>query len=362
MMKTCTLLATLALLGGCSGGAASDVEEDLVVGLDILGSGSNDIAAVTLDVVADSRDDLDVPRDLAFHPETGDLWIVNQGDESTTILEGPGASDQKARHKREPVTGEHFMAHPSSLAFGTNNNMATIHDTDEPTQGGYTPSDFMGPTLWPAQKSKFDAGHFSHLDMLHHSPSGKGIAHGEDNLFWVFDGEHKAITRYDFNEDHGMGGTDHTDGEVAVFATNKFKGLKDGTPSHLELDKSTELLYIADSGNNRIAVLDTASGSRGDQSSPNYDGTDQYKMTGADQWTLVEGADVGMEAPSGLVLHDNMIFVSDAGNPAIYAFDLDGNLIDFLELSGAINGIAFGPDGALWYVDPEDNSLARITP
>jgi len=351
----------LAVVCGCNGNS-SDVDTDPAggtVGLDILGGGSNSVSAVTLQVFADDGDDLDVPRDLAFHPETGDLWIVNQASESVTILEDPGTDDQKSKYKKDPGNGDHFLAHPSGLAFGGNNMMATIHDTDEVTQGGATPADFMGPTLWPSSKGQFDGGHNSHMDMLHHSPSGKGIANSGDNVYWVFDGEHKSITMYDFHSDHGAGGTDHSDGEVAVYGAKKFKGLKNGTPSHLKVDG--DLLYIADSGNNRIAVLDITSGTRGDQTSPNYDGGDQYEMEDVDQYTLIDGIEVGMEAPSGLALHNDMIFVSDAGNPAIYAFDMDGELIDFLELDGAINGIAIDDDGAIWYVDPDDDSVSRIT-
>jgi DNA-binding beta-propeller fold protein YncE len=350
------LIASLALLGCAS---ADDVDE-IPAGLPILGQGSNDLAAVNVDVVADGSDDLLTPRDLDFHPSTGDLWIVNQADESVTILTNPGTDSQKSLYRHSDNGAAHFLGNPSGIAFGDNNMMATAQDTDLPTQGNATPADFMGPTMWTAKKGDFDGGHASHMDMLHHSPLGKGIAHEQDNVYWYYDGAHEALTRYDFNDDHGLAGADHSDGDVSVWVTGKMSPAKDGTPSHLVYDPDTELLYVADTGANRIVVLDTNSGNRGDDTSPNYDGGDQYEQKNGDMWTLVEGEDVGLEAPSGVALHDGMLFVSDAGNPAIYAFDLQGEMVDFIELSSQVNGIAFAPDGSLYYVDPDADEVVRI--
>ena len=36
----------------------------------------------------------------------------------------------------------------------------------------------MGPTLWDGNLNIYDGGHASHLDMLHNSPNGAGIAWG----------------------------------------------------------------------------------------------------------------------------------------------------------------------------------------
>jgi len=357
MTRVLAASAALALIG-CS--TPADDVEDVAVGLPILGSGSNDLAAVTLDVLADDSDDLNTPRDLDFHPTTGDVWIVNEADESVTIVVEPGTDAQKSLYKQSDNGGAHFLGVPSGIAFGDNGMMATSQNTDLPTQGDLTPADFMGPTLWTAKKTEFDGGHASHTDMLHHSPLGKGIAHEVDNVYWYYDGAHKAIARYDFADDHGLAGADHSDGVVSVWVTGDMSPASDGTPSHLAYDEDSALLYIADTGANRIAVLDTTSGKKGDQTSPNYDGTDQFKQKNGDLWTLIDGAEVGLEAPSGIALHDGMLFVSDAGNPAIYAFDLEGMLVDFLEVNNDINGIAFAPDGTLYSVDPVANELVRI--
>ena len=80
--------------------------------------------------------------------------------------------------------------------------------------------------------------------------------------------------------------------------------------------------------------------------------------------TNVDGADLapvveGLDAPVGIALHDGLLFVSDAGAGTISAYDLDGNEIDWLEVGGTPCGIAIGPDGALYVVDPEVEEVTR---
>ena len=77
-----------------------------------------------------------------------------------------------------------------------------------------------------------------------------GIAWEKDNVYWVFDGYHSSITRYDFNEDHGPGGTVHDDGTVSRYVEGKVKRVAN-VVSHMEMDRESNLLYVADTGNNR---------------------------------------------------------------------------------------------------------------
>lgn len=353
----CSLVLLTATLGACKSG-----DEDALDGLAILGSGTHDLAAVDLAVVASSDDKLALPRDIAFHPVDADqAWIVNQRSESITIISDIGTPSQDVL-RRKDSTGAHFLARPSGLAMGDDGTFATIHDTDEMTQGpDGTPPDFMGPTLWPSDPDAFDGGHGSHMDMLHNSPLGKGIAWEEKNTFWVFDGFHGALTRYAFRGDHGPGGADHSDGKAKRYVDGEVSGV-DELPSHIEYDDASELLYVADTGNRRIAVLDTQSGSPGSEISPNYDqtGSNQKAVDGADLWTLVDATTGGFDLPTGLALHDGMVFVSDAGTGQIRAFTLDGALVDYLDVGGSPNGLAFHSSGDLFYVDSQSDEVVRI--
>jgi DNA-binding beta-propeller fold protein YncE len=350
-----------AAASGSGGGAVSSGAGPAPPSSPVLGDGTHSESGVEIVTIATASEGLSVPRDLAFNPQRpGELWIVNRGDESVVVLFQAGEPSQSAKKFATP-TGEHFLAQPAALAFNTDGTFATIHETSDPTQGGATPSDFMGPTLWTSNLSVFDAGDGGHIDMLHNSPLGMGIAWQSGNKYWVLDGYHASITRYDFGDDHGPGGTDHGDGVVARFVEGQVKR-KAGVPSHLAFAEDGKLLYVADTGNGRIAVLDTTTGTKGASYGPNYDGGAQYKVTGASLSTLVEGV-MDMTTPCGLAVAGNTLFVTDNASSTIFAFDLQGKLIDWLPLSlpaGSLMGIAFDGQGRLYCADAVGARVLRI--
>lgn len=363
------LLALLAIcipLSACSGDVEDDdedldedeIEED--PGIELLGSGTNTLDGLTLEVVVD--DDLNDPRDLEFHPdEEWQLWVPNAAKDSMTLVDGLDSGDIQTE-RRSGSSARHFLANPTALAFGDNGTMATAHDEDEVTQSS-TPEDFMGPTMWPSDPDRFDGGHSSHMDMLHNSPNGVGVAAAGGNDFWIYDGYHGSLTLYKFNNDHGEGGSDHADGEVFRYLDGEL-GYEEDVASHIALDLDSGLLYAADTANNRIIVLDTETGEKGSRISPNYDGSKQNQYTGADSWTLVEGADFDLEAPSGLELHDGLLWVSDYATSKIAAFTLDGELVDWVDTEvadGSIMGMAFAPDGSLYMANAADATVMRLS-
>jgi sugar lactone lactonase YvrE len=331
-------------------------------GLPILGNFKHASSSVQLTEVVSAAAGLNFPRDLAFNPAvSGQLWVVNQKDDSMVIVTNAGGAGQTSV-KRSGDGSSHFMPRPAALAFGAPNRMATIHDTDLVTQP-FTPGDFMGPSLWPTD-STFEGGHISHQDMLHNSPLATGIAWDHDNIYWVFDGYHQSITRYDFKADHGPGGNDHSDGDVRRYVQGQVAYVA-SVSSHMELDRNSGLLYIADTGNRRIAVLDTRTGTAGAAITPNYDYDTQVMMMGASLTTLVRSGEAPLVTPSGLALHEGTLYVSDNELSRIYAYDLTGKVLDWLDLSaqvqpGGLMGIDFDPQGRLYVVDAVDNRVLRV--
>lgn len=370
--------AEMIILTDVDVGPGPDVEPDLGIevdqavpdmapepeGLALLGAGTHDTANVRLEVVADATDRLSNPQAIAFDPaEPDQLWIVNADDDSMVIVTAPGTPQRDALRLAGPGNS-HFFAEPSGLAFGMPGTFATSHREDQPTQAT-TPGEFMGPTLWTTDLRSYDAGHAGHLDMLHNSPSAAGIAWDRDNAYWVFDGMHQSLTRYDFREDHGPGGAPHEDGIVARFVEGEV-GYVPGVVSHLQVDHDAKLLYVADSGNGRIAVLDTRSGSRGQAVGPNFDGTNQFRMNDADLTTFAVDVD-GLEMPAGLALHAGHVWVTDNQTSRVLAFDMQGALVDWLDLSdevpaGGLMGMAFDADGQLYVCDAAADRILRITP
>ena len=365
-------------------------------GVTFLGNGSHDISTVEVGVLATAMSGLNFPTDAALHPSRDELWVSNKGntdpknaDEAMVIISMPSVPQPSIR----VVTGgvnqatQHFFAAPSAISFNqVNGTFASIHDTNQVTQWDFsgnpaTPTNFMGPTLWisydfaPSPGVQFDTGHGSHLDMLHHTPLGKGIAWEKDNVYWVFDGDHDAIVRYDFQTDHGAGGSDHSDGIVIRMADGQVSDVAD-VPSHLAFQASTGKLFIANSGEGEIAVLDTAgidfsannlSALGFSSANPNYDGTIQGTTNVSSLTTLVDGSQtaVAMSRPCGIDLYNNTLIVSDNQSATLFAFDATtGALVDYLSLQGVatdIMGVAVDAQNAtLYVVDSAGNQVLRL--
>src|SRR6185436_15383106 len=182
----------------------------------------------------------------------------------------PGTGQQTVE-TRVDAYARHFMDKVTSIAFGAQNRFASCQEShDDWNDVPQAPDDFMGPTLWLADLDVFarigqtmpydpKKPEGSHLDMLHQSPLCMGIAWDRDNVYWAFDGTHGDLVRYDFQQDHGPGGADHSDGIVRRYGDAKVTRV-DGVPGHLALDHASGLLYVADTGGGRVMVLDTNTG------------------------------------------------------------------------------------------------------
>ena len=357
----------------CNGEA--DVEP--LPGIDFLGHETHSVDKVTLEVVANADDGLTRAMDMEFNPEVeGELWIVNATDDSVVIVHNATTAEATSEKIIDPFA-MHFMDNVAALSFGAPGFFATAQESSNTYNGQGSPNYFMGPTLWPSSLDLFgqsnpeaieylsdlygfyvDLG--SHYDMLHDSPLATGIEWSHDNVYWVFDGYHDAISRQDFAEDHGMGWDDHNDGEILRYVSGEVKKLE-GVHSGLALDAENGLLYIADTGNGRIAVLDINSGTMGarlpqvdERAYPVHNLMDDATIT-----TLVDKLD----KPSGLVLKDDLLYVVQNGSGRISAYDLSGNRIDYLDTGrdgGALQGLNFGPDGALYVADGKAKEVFRL--
>jgi streptogramin lyase len=242
----------------------------------------------------------------------------------------------------------------------------------------------MGPTLWSSDPDIFalandeameylgslwgvpayQANLGSHLDMLHETPLCMGMAWESENLYWVFNGKNGSIERVDFQDDHGPGFDDHDDGVIGRYVEGYVERVPD-VPSHLVLDNSTGFLYIADTGNNAIKVLDTTSGVCGSDLSSMEWRVDHYQVDDADMWTLIDGSAAGLEQPSGLALVEDTLLVTDHATGFIYAFDLDGELIDWLDTergADAVMGIEARSLDDIWFVDAAADKVFRLQP
>ncbi len=369
MMRTSVLVALTFPVGlvACDPELDEPVEER--DGIGVLGFGTHDDTEVHLKSLARSEHGLRTPRDLAFNPAVpGELWVVNRADDSVVTISGTDTEEHTVLKRTDPFA-MHFMEEVSSLSFANNNTFATCHESRNTYNNQAEQNDFMGPTLWSADaevfaksnpaavaENGFDLG--SHLDMLHDSPLCMGIAWEKENIYWTFDGLQGVISRYDFQDDHGPGFDDHADGIIERFVDVDVLRVAD-IPSHMVFDAESGVLYVADTGNKRIQRFDPASATVGQQQHT-HEGSPFIQMEGG-EWTTLVGDEAGLVAPSGLALHDDVLYVTDNATSTIHAFSLEGVELDHLKVGvelGGLMGLRV-TDAGLFAVDAVGNRVIR---
>ncbi len=331
-------------------------------------------------IIADASDDLNVPRDLEFHPNSNrndELWIVNRATDSVSIIHETGPGNQWSEN-RQDAYAYHFMEEVSAIAFGSQSSefdfqFGTAQESRNTYNGQSSPNNFMGPTLWPSSLSHLAVEHQgddsllgSHTDMQHESPNGMGIAHDSGNAFWYFDGYYSDLVYYDFQADHDTGEDDHSDGIVRRYSDIVLTRWAD-TSSHMVLDKGSGILYISDTGANRVLWVNTDDTSVSSTNIYN----DNSRMEPLEEYSEVTGMEWGVLAtgfsrPSGIALDGDTLFISQNGNGKISAYDLSSNGKSATEIktvqtsANSIMGLEIGPSGKLYYVDAGLDEVIRL--
>jgi hypothetical protein len=361
------------------------------------------LQGAALTVVATAADGLETPRDLAFHPERPELWTVNRAFDGTVRFVDAGESTQRAIKQIDGFSN-HFMAEVSALDFAPDGFFTTCQESRNTYGGRSRPNDFMGPTLWDSDESIYAVMHQpprewgameiaaliesamcrldgdvrpslaapaapaetqqqmlgSHMDMLHQSPLCMGVAHQEGNAYFVTDGFNGHVVWYDFVEDHGPGGDDHSDGLVRRYPEAEYTYVAD-VPAHMDLDAASGWLYYADTGAGVVRRLDTGTGRVAMRLPPRNEPLAEFSaMSGVE----VEVFATGLQQPSGIAIHHDfgLLLVTDHADGALWAFGLaDGRARGRLDTGASgIMGVTVAPDGAIWFVDGIANQLVRV--
>jgi hypothetical protein len=321
---------------------------------------------------------------LGFRPNTRELWVTlrhpkvdrpcNEGfgdQEACEALAGSVAVIGNVLLKQPRIdvltdgNAWHFMRRPTSLAFGEGDFFVTCTEALK-CNFDDSPVDFCGPTLWSADESIFgrDPGpglNGSHMDMLHSSSYCMGVAHERANAYWVFNGRDDSIDRYDFAGDHGPGEEDHSDGVVHRWIAGEVTRIEN-VPSQMHYDKETDYLYIADTGGGRVLRLDATSGRQGGVLMPNYDETTQFIQEDADLDVFFDDRSL-IRNPSGLVIHNYVIYVTDFDTGMIVALNEQGEVLRKLSTGlprRSSASLAVGPDDKLYMTNPTDGIVYRI--
>jgi hypothetical protein len=385
------LLIFTALLSGCTtddttkaggddgnaSGTTGDSGEPALPGVPALGN--QGVTAVRIELMADEGDGLRQPRDLAFDTGVdGLLWVVNKRDDSVVHIFNAGEVEQYT-DKVIDTYALHFMDSPSSIDFGAPGTFGTCQESMNTYNGSAAPSQFMGPSLWSSDleifgKSNPEAVEYlsdlfgfpvdlgSHLDMLHESPLCMGITWERDNVYWVVDGFHQALVRYDFVDDHGVGYDDHSDGIIYMHMEGEL-GYEENVPAHLELDPDSRLLYIADPANARVLTVNADSGTF-DRTLRSQEPGTTYESWVDTEWSVfLDGETAGFSTVSGLEFVGDYVVISDNESGEIIAFDKDGNEVDRLSTgleAGSLMGMAVRSDQEIWFTDANNASVYRV--
>jgi sugar lactone lactonase YvrE len=192
-----------------------------------------------------------------------------------------------------------------------------------------------------------------------------GVAWDNANQYWVFEGETSSIAKVDFREDHGPGFDDHSDGITVRYAVGEVSRM-DGFPSHLLYDQNTQRLYIADTGNQRVGVLNTQEEGNGVTPLPSVEeGTQLLLMDNGPQIEDLVQDEGAFRGPTGLAMYEGVLYVSDTAKGRITAVDpISGEILDWLDTgisSPGLMGITFDQQGNLYAVDGLEDRVLRFS-
>ena len=299
---------------------------------------------------------LSKPTGLAFNPRDGSLWIVNQAkrgpDYTLVVRNGVGP---QADVKRFDDLSFHYLARPMAITFAPS---LPEHATAALIGGG--------PTLWTSEEEHFRGARESHLDMVHHTEMGLGIAPGADDArreYWVFNGRRGSLDRYFFNDPHELGGMDHSDGVVYRYVTGSLKRVQ-GVPGHVAFDRASGRVFVADTGNGRIGVLRPGAVPEKGKQLP-YSGAGRpvperlFDAPGPRVHTLIHG----LRQPAGLLLHRNRLLVGEYATGKIVVLTLTGRRLRTIDTGvgpNALTGLAADVRGRIYFLDARRNRLLRL--
>lgn len=296
---------------------------------------------------------LETPNGLAFNPADGSLWIVDNTPgrfDHMVVIRGLGTKAQKVETFLEPEY--HYLAEPTGIAFSrTRPEVATSGLVGD------------GPTLWTSEQKLFTGARSSHLDMVHYTETVAGIAAGADGVrreYWVANGTTGSFDRYFYNEPHELGGMDHSDGVVYRYAPGSLKPIL-GVPAHVAFDPATNRVFAADTGNGRIAVLDSGPEPVGAPQviSPNWLPERLFRVDGAQVRTLASG----LNRPSGLLLKGRHLLVGERATGRIVVLTLDGRRVRSVDTGvgrNALTGLAADARGRVYFLDGKRGRLLRL--
>ncbi len=328
---------------------------------------------LSYDTVLTSVNNISQPRDLDFKPGTDELWVMNRGvaSGSSWVIAYHAGTPQQSIQYRKDSHSSHFTVYGTAMAFGNVGEFAALSEIRN-TNSSST-STFMGPSLWSADtaitarvfQNNWVSGYplGSHLDMLHQSPFGMGVAHDTANRYWVTDGHFGNIVLYDYGVDHGPGYDNHSDGRIWRYTDIPFVRVVN-IPGHIVKDTVSGWMYYVNSGPKTLCRFNPAAASvAGILSAPSTSNEPlqgYWDMQGA----TYEVIDTFATQICGIEVFNDRLLVSDYDNGNIYVYDLSSGTPVFMDTiitgQATMEGIKIGVDGKIWFVNNAASTVCKI--
>jgi len=216
-------------------------------------------------------------------------------------------------------------------------------------------------------------GSFGSSEGKFKSPSGLALDR-ESNLLYVADTDNNRIQIIDV--DGNCSGSDELADDVCFVDEFGTSGKGEGefdSPTALVLDTGSDLLYIVDSGNDRIQIIDVDGNCGSDELADDVCFVDEFGGSGTGEGKF--------DLPSGLALDTstNYLYVADTRNNRIQIIDVDGNCSGNDELANDVcfvdefggsgngkgkfdlpSGLALHTDNDMLYIADTDNNQIQI--
>jgi sugar lactone lactonase YvrE len=269
---------------------------------------------------------------LAYCLFFGSMLFFGSFISSQTISAEPEFSDEFGSFG----TGEGKFKEPMGLALDTGSNLLYVADSDNDriqiidVDGNCDDND----DEYLANDVCFvdEFGENGNGDGEFRSPTALVLDTGSD-LLYVADSGNDRIQIIDVD---GNCGNDELANDVCFVDEFGGSGNGDGEfdlPSGLALDTATNYLYVADTNNNRIQIIDVDGNCD--------DNDDEYLANDVcfvDEFGGSGNGDGEFDLPSGLALHtdNDLLFIADTDNNQIQIIDVDGNCSGNAELADNI--------------------------
>ena len=275
-------------------------------------------------------DELDNPTDVIVKSNGREIYVVDNNNDRINVFDDDGDAD---------------------FLYGTFCNVAQIQDCNDDADGAEEDGD-----------GQFNTPLYIAMDAL-----GKFfVVDSENERVQIFDDDGEFQFKFgssDSGHDEYLGGAQGVtiqDSSRKIFVSNtendsisvfgstgnflfdfdSFNGNDDFTnPSEMIVDNSNDLLYVADSGNDRIVIFEIVDGTTcPNDTIESVDGICYVKEFGS------SGDDEGeFDDPSGLALNseNNLLYVSDSDNDRIQIFEIVDDTTCPSSTDEIVDGVCF---------------------